>query len=332
MTKETPHSSPPYYDVAIVGAGLAGSLCAQQLSRMGWSVCVIEKSRGSGGRASSKRLDQSTSCELGTPFISISHKATRPLFTALVEQGVAAYWSDAQAYVGIPKMSAITRHWLAKSNLITNTRIHYLEQDSLVTTNIWRLCDEQHQTVAQAKCLIITAPASQTAALLSTTQDINELFTSAHKAAQTTQPQWAMWLDTEPSAMPSIITPKSSSLQRLVKDSNKPNRGQSRAERWVIQASPEWTQHHLEENKSVVATLLCQAFFHETQLIPKNTGAPHRWLLARTEATNHQQPFMWHTQKNIGLAGDWLCQGDAEGALISALSLCDHLNQMRITR
>ncbi|WP_233407481.1 NAD(P)/FAD-dependent oxidoreductase [Marinomonas spartinae] len=340
MPKDTLYNSPSYYDVAIIGAGLSGSLCAQQLSRMGWSVCVIEKSRGSGGRASSKHLDQNTSCELGTPFISIHHKDTKPLFASLVEQGIAAYWPDAQAYVGIPKMSAITRHWLTNSDLITNTRINsleqidYVEQGSLATTDIWRLYDEQHQAIAQAKFLIVTIPASQAVTLLSTTQQIDELIACAHQAAQTTQPQWAMCLDTEQSTLPPILIPKSSTLQRLVKDSAKPNRrqGHNGSERWVIQASPEWTQHYLDEDKNTIATLLIQAFFHETQLIPKKTSEPHRWLLARTDVYNHQQPFMWHSPKNIGLAGDWLCQGDAEGALISALGLCDYLNQMRITR
>ena len=41
--------------VAVVGAGLAGAVCAQQLSLSGWRVQVFDKSRGAGGRLATRR-------------------------------------------------------------------------------------------------------------------------------------------------------------------------------------------------------------------------------------------------------------------------------------
>lgn len=35
-------------DVAVIGAGMAGLVCAQQLKQAGYSVLVVEKSRGLG--------------------------------------------------------------------------------------------------------------------------------------------------------------------------------------------------------------------------------------------------------------------------------------------
>ena len=35
-------------DIAVIGAGIAGLVCAQQLSQAGYSVVVVEKSRGLG--------------------------------------------------------------------------------------------------------------------------------------------------------------------------------------------------------------------------------------------------------------------------------------------
>ncbi|MFQ3187204.1 MAG: renalase, partial [Marinomonas primoryensis] len=57
MNTPTNQIQTPTFDIAIIGAGLAGSLCAHLLSQSGQTVCVIDKSRGSGGRASSKRLE-----------------------------------------------------------------------------------------------------------------------------------------------------------------------------------------------------------------------------------------------------------------------------------
>lgn len=44
------------FDVAVIGAGMAGLVCAQQLRLAGYRVVVIEKSRGLGGRVATRRL------------------------------------------------------------------------------------------------------------------------------------------------------------------------------------------------------------------------------------------------------------------------------------
>lgn len=95
-TSATPQPELKQYDVAIVGAGLAGSLCAEKLTAAGMSVCVIDKSRGSGGRASSKRINDAESCELGTPFVLASQTSTQALFQQLHQQNLVSPWQQAQ--------------------------------------------------------------------------------------------------------------------------------------------------------------------------------------------------------------------------------------------
>ena len=45
-------------DVAIIGAGVAGLTCAQQLHQAGYKVVVLEKSRGVGGRMATRRIEE----------------------------------------------------------------------------------------------------------------------------------------------------------------------------------------------------------------------------------------------------------------------------------
>lgn len=47
------------FDVAVIGAGLAGLHCAQLLKQRGDRVVVVEKSRGLGGRLATRRLENS---------------------------------------------------------------------------------------------------------------------------------------------------------------------------------------------------------------------------------------------------------------------------------
>lgn len=322
----------PQYDVAIIGAGLAGSLCAHQLSLTGYAVCVIDKSRGSGGRASSKRLINNGSCDLGAPFVHATQAITQKLFAQLAEIGVVLPWQaaslqDAPAYVGVPKMSAITRHWLGDTDFITNKRVHHIEKDEQGTDNFLRIRDDKYQTIVLAKRVIITAPAAQAAAILASMKGVEELLIQANRAAQSNQPQWAMWLETQPSSFASIIAPQESPISRLIKDSDKPHRHSNGTERWVIQAGSQWTKHHLDANKESVSDDLINAFINETQLTPINKGEPHRWLLGRVLPNLQHNTFMQNTKQNVYVAGDWLCQGDGEGALISAFDLCEQIKQ-----
>lgn len=323
------------FDIAIIGAGLAGSLSAHLLSTSGQNVCVIEKSRGSGGRASSKKITEEISCDLGTPFIRAHHPESKRILEKLVKDKIAVPWkqlntTDSQAFVGIPKMSAITRHWLINTTLITETRIHHIEQISDENNQlIWLLRDDQYHVVVRAKKILITAPAPQTAMILATQADLVTLLLRASQASKSYQPQWAMWLETKRSELNALIELDNSPIARMIKDNNKPMRNDDDFDRWVVQTDPEWTSKHPDVNKEYITQELLQVFSEHTEQRVLKHGEPHYWLLSRFAENKDNAPFAWSAEHNIGLAGDWLCQGDAEGALLSALFLANTIKDNR---
>ena len=80
------------HDVAVIGAGLSGLSAARHLAQSGLDVVVLEKSRGVGGRAATRRMD-SPSGET-TPLI-FDHgaqffTARDPLFQKQVEEWISA--------------------------------------------------------------------------------------------------------------------------------------------------------------------------------------------------------------------------------------------------
>lgn len=326
----------PAFDIAIIGAGLAGSLCAHLLAQSGHSVCIVDKSRGSGGRASSKRLEDDTSCDLGTPFILAQHPDVITLLQQLANEQVAAPWKqlnkgNVQAFVGTPKMSAITRHWIQPAQFITGTRIHHLDQVTQKDGKqaSWLLRDDKYQPVIIAKTVIIAAPAPQTASILATHEKLAVLLLRANQASASYQSQWAMWLETEPCDLNALIEPKDSLIKRMIKDNYKPMRHSEKVDRWVIQTTPEWSKQHLDSNKEWVTQTLLQAFAEITEHRVLKHGEPHRWFLSRFTENKGNKYFAWSPEHSVGLAGDWLCQGDAEGALLSALSLVNHIKDSK---
>lgn len=57
-------------DVIVIGAGMAGLTCAQQLKQAGLDVTIVEKSAGVGGRMATRRL-QGTWVDHGAQLLSV---------------------------------------------------------------------------------------------------------------------------------------------------------------------------------------------------------------------------------------------------------------------
>ena len=56
--------------VAIVGAGLAGLACADQLVAGGHQVSLFDKGRGPGGRMSTRRMEDGWAFDHGAPWFA----------------------------------------------------------------------------------------------------------------------------------------------------------------------------------------------------------------------------------------------------------------------
>jgi renalase len=92
MRKEAMQSDFGRADVAVVGAGLAGLICAQALQQQGYSVVVVEKSRGLGGRLATRRLAQAFA-DHGTRYLEIQGDLSRQLIQVLLDQEVIRPWT-----------------------------------------------------------------------------------------------------------------------------------------------------------------------------------------------------------------------------------------------
>ncbi|MCT7957793.1 NAD(P)/FAD-dependent oxidoreductase [Laspinema palackyanum] len=81
------------FDIAVIGAGIAGLTCAQQLRCLGRSVVVLEKSRGVGGRVATRRL-YDTQADFGAPFLDPRGMLSQQLVQVLSRAGIVVPWTD----------------------------------------------------------------------------------------------------------------------------------------------------------------------------------------------------------------------------------------------
>ncbi len=82
-----------HFDIAVIGAGVAGLTCAQQLHQAGYRVVVVEKSRGLGGRLATRRL-QGTHADHGVCYLKPKDDRFKALLTTLLDRSILQPWTD----------------------------------------------------------------------------------------------------------------------------------------------------------------------------------------------------------------------------------------------
>ncbi|MFM8820621.1 MAG: NAD(P)/FAD-dependent oxidoreductase, partial [Phenylobacterium sp.] len=240
----------PLDRIAIVGAGLSGLACARSLSREGREVRLFDKARGPGGRMSTRRVETplgTVGFDHGAQYFTARGESFRAEVGRWAAEGLAAPWPAAgpEAWVGAPGMNAPVRALAGEMQVAWSHQVEALVPDGAV----WRL------QVAGAlsdpfDAVVLALPAEQAAALL----DGKDADLAARAAASRTDPCWTVMaafagrLPIGPDTLG-----EDGILGWAARNSAKP--GRADVEAWVLQASPAWSQDHLEDAAdTVVAT------------------------------------------------------------------------------
>ena len=336
--------------VAIIGAGMTGLTAAHALVRSGLDVRVLDKGRGPGGRMASKRL-ASTTADHGAQYFTARDSRFKQQVARWVEDGVVDQWrgrlgvvsagrpvpladESVKRYVGVPRMSALTRHLSSGLNVTTGCRVQRISPAPGVG---WMLQDDSGSNIGVFDYVILTVPPEQAVDLL---QSIPQL--AARVSDVRMLPCWSVVLRfAEPlsvsfdgifaargvgSHQTGLVPETDLPLGWVARNSSKP--GRPADECWVAHASPSWSRANLEVDRAEVQQRLTSAFFDLVGLdhtTPVETIA-HRWRYAKCE-NPRPDGCMWDPDLGIGVAGDW-CQGaNVEAAYLSGLAIAEALSQ-----
>jgi renalase len=319
----------PHY--AVIGAGIAGLSCASVLRRAGFDVTVFEKSRGPGGRMSTRRGDD-WACDHGAQYFT----ARDPVFHAEVErwqrQGAVALWQPrlkvfeggqirdtagaVARYVGTPGMTGPARLLAQGLDLQTQVTVTGLKRRA----DGWQIDTAERGMVDTCfDAVVLAVPAPQAAPLLASVSPV----LAAGASGELMRACWALMLRFDaPLALPfDAAFVNEGALSWVARNNSKP--GRSGGETWSLHASADWSEAHLELEPEAAAAVLIDAFISLGGRAPQAWSA-HRWRYAITSATV-EGGFAWHAADGLGVCGDWLNGGRVEGAWLSGRRLAESM-------
>ncbi len=306
--------------VLVVGAGVSGLACARTLADHGYTVTVLEKGRGVGGRLSTRR-EGDWRFDHGAPHMAFADARTQHYAESWEFDGHLTRLGN--GYTGRGAMSTWPKHLAADVPVKTGVQV----QRATRTTHGWELVDqlgEQHH----ADVLVLAIPAPQAIALLGDgVPSVGDVLRTVRMA-----PCWSTMVvfDGPP---PARITEQlvhgemqatDDRVARCLRQPAMP--GRPTAEAWVVQSGTAWSRDHLERAADdVCAEITPLVRAHLAIAGAVQHAASHRWRYARTE-TGANVTCLWDTHAHLGACGDFAqafpqAASDVERAWLSGVAM-----------
>ncbi|MEL8054731.1 MAG: FAD-dependent oxidoreductase [Pseudomonadota bacterium] len=303
--------------VAIIGAGMTGLTAARHLRDAGVDVKLYDKGRGPGGRMSTRRAqidEQTVRFDHGAQYISPESEAFAKEVERWVEAGVAANWTGRMvsmsedgrisdrdpkpAFVGRPGMNEIIRH------LSIGLDVQWAKRVQTVSyRGGWQLLFETGEIETGFDRVLIAVPAEQVSDLVA---EVSETIAAEARAIRSA-PCWTLMTAFEERLKPTwdAVSIEGQPISWAARNSSKPIRHEM--ETWVLQASPDWSTAHLEDDKEHVAQTLLSAFEKIVGAARPIFATAHRWRYSQVEPMKSPL-YYFDADIGLGACGDW-CSG-----------------------
>lgn len=323
--------------IAIIGAGISGLSVAHLLQHTTAKVVIFEKSRGVGGRVSTRRSEQDYIFDHGAQYFTARTKPFQHFIKPLIKHKVIKRWNArhikyynnkiaersnwtdcAPHYVGVPNMNSIAKHLAKNLNIYINTKIIALDYGKK-----WNLQDELGQTYRNFDWVIYTVPSPQVKQILPTKfkyySDVNRIKMDAC---------FSLMLGFKTNLLLDFETADiaNHNLKWISVNSHRQNRTDQYT--LVVQSSQDYANINIDsDHKYVLDNLISQT----SDLIGHNAGLAnyksiHIWRYASTRNYNknsEQLPVFCDQDLNLALCGDWSLRGrgSIENAFTSAYNI-----------
>lgn len=315
--------------IAIVGAGMAGLVAARTMQDHGLDVRVFEEASEVGGRMATRQTASGTRLDHGAQYFTVCDDSFARCVRSWIDAGIVAPWiarivelrhgivgterSDRPRYVGVPGMHMLARYLAADLQVHLNTPVAPIRR----CNDSWQLVSAEGHELGDFEVVIASCPAPQAARLLPPREPIAAAARGVEMSscwAGMVELHKPLGLDFDAAFV------HGNPLGWISRNDSKPRR--RRGEAWILHATAEWSEEHLEDEPGDVLTALLDAFAEATgaQLGQPISLAAHRWRYARPVRAL-DDGCLWDPCTGLGACGDWCAAPRVEGAFLSGAAM-----------
>jgi renalase len=296
--------------IAIIGAGFSGSYLYHLLKKDGEDVTLFEKSRGSGGRCSTRYIGDKL-IDHGTPYFQANDKSFEEFCDQKVQENILI--KQEQYYYPQNGINKLCSSMIDECDLVKNTKIVSCDFDD----QKWNLKDESGLSYENFDKLILTIPTSQVLQL-----DIN-LSTDITNKLKSVEYDSIATLLIYSHTLQNIMNPKlieDKSFKKIVDNSSKYD--YKNFSSYVIHLDETLTNKQNFQNKEEVKKYILEKV-HKVSGINLEDDfhiLPHLWRYAFVSKSINED-FIFDENLSLGMCGDYFNGKDLEGAYLSSKTL-----------
>jgi renalase len=316
-------------DVLIVGAGLGGLAAARDLTRAGFSVRILEKSRGVSGRAATKQLGNGVIIDHGAPYFTARGERLQAWVEVLQTRGELIEWtrgfatwhdgriesaSDGHSRYAFAKgMNSFGK--MLRDGMESHDAPLQISTESLVSAvwanNLGYRAVLENGEIYTARAVLVNAPAPQALALTR-----SSLEAQAFNALERVKfaPCWSVLVQLE--AAPHVSYQAIRFDHDVLSWVSLEHTKRTANPTLVLHANAAWSQAHLEQNHDVIVPQMLEAaraalgdWVQPVQVVA------HRWRYANA-VQPHPEAFL--AQDSLVFCGDW-CAPNGNARIETAL-------------
>ena len=296
--------------IAIIGGGFSGSNIYSLLKKDHHDITIFEKSRGVGGRCSTRYIGEKQ-VDHGTPFFKAKEKEFIDFCENRVAENILVKKDD--HYYPTDGINKLCSSLIDEKDLVKNTKI----LSAKFIDNKWILKDQNGISYDGFDRLIITIPAPQ---ILQMDIDISDLIKD--KLSKVTYNSIATLIaysnSFENLDNPNLL--KDEDFKKIVNNSSKYN--YKNFSSYVIHLNEQLSNDQNFNSKDEVEKYMLKKVFDISSIDLKDHFhiAPHLWRYAFARDTLDEE-FIYDQDRFLGICGDYFSKKDLEGSYFSSKRL-----------
>ena len=313
-------------DFCVIGSGVSGSTIAYLLSKR-YSVHILDKARGPGGRASNKRFKQNLSFDHGVQYISPKSKEFLKFIKTLCKKKEAKIWTGnhldftfekkeiSEKFIGMKGNNFISKFYTKKIKKSFQSSVKSIFNNKY----FWEIKLDNGEYI-QAKSIILTCPFPQTKKIAGKylEKKISNLKINMEPNITT------MLAFKNQKTVPVSSIKFNDDILTWAANENSKNRFNSSNSLWTLQSSISWAKKNINNYKknkraenTIISKFLNFTGYKKNNIIFKKT---HGWKYSYNLNGSPLKSY-WNKKLRLGLCADWFIGPKVENAWISANDL-----------